>query len=289
MPQTAKIINLQARREPLIADVDKGYTRTAHDIQESLARLSASGREHQVLHAIMRLTYGWNKSSDRIANSQIEEETGIAGNHVSGILKRLSERKIIHLGKGHCHSIAINKTVSDWQTEKPKSSKKSQNRECSKNPNSGLKNPETGYKKSPNRDTPKTIDILPKTLLPKTCTEIAISDAKPRAQKPQAFKDFYSAYPAHRKGGSDQTPWKKWKSEKLTTEDAENALSWLTKAAESDPSWATDANGQYVLGITKFIADRMWLTPIPVPRGVRALVTMSGNDTSWINDMEDML
>ncbi|WP_157369221.1 helix-turn-helix domain-containing protein [Algicola sagamiensis] len=89
---------------------------------------------------------------------------------------------------------------------------------------------------------------------------------KKRQTKPDAFKAMFAAYPKHRKGGTDATAWKVWKSENLTEQDAQSALDWLSLAAQTDPDWGTDAGGCFVYGITKFIRERMWLTPTPQPR-----------------------
>ena len=85
--------------------------------------------------------------------------------------------------------------------------------------------------------------------------------------KPDSFKSLFAIYPTHRKGGTDATAWKKWKSEKLTGSDAELAFSWLTQAAcEDSQNWSTEANG-YAFGITNFIKERIWLKPIPKNNG----------------------
>lgn len=77
------------------------------------------------------------------------------------------------------------------------------------------------------------------------------------------FNAFFKAYPAHRKGGSDAAAWKAWKAEKLTDDDCLLAVSWLKNAAAVEPSWGFSANGQFVIGITRFIRERHWLTPLP--------------------------
>ncbi|HGK4616795.1 TPA: replication protein, partial [Yersinia enterocolitica] len=67
-----------------VADLDDGYTRLATMILEELAGADFTKRQFKVLLAVIRLTYGWNKPRDRIANSQI---SGIAKLPV----KRVSE------------------------------------------------------------------------------------------------------------------------------------------------------------------------------------------------------
>ncbi|EHQ15386.1 LOW QUALITY PROTEIN: hypothetical protein Sbal183_2493 [Shewanella baltica OS183] len=93
----------------------------------------------------------------------------------------------------------------------------------------------------------------------------SFKDSCPATSAKSVFNAFFKAYPAHRKGGSDSAAWKAWKAEKLTDADCVLAVSWLKEAAALDASWGFSANGQFVLGITKFIRERHWLTPLPRP------------------------
>ncbi len=108
-----------------------------------------------------------------------------------------------------------------------------------------------------------------------------------RISKPQSFKDFFTAYPIHRKGGSDSSAWKAWKSEKLTADDALLAIDWLIKSASQNPDWLPAANGQFVYGITKFIRERIWLTPAqPGKRNTQLANDINWDDKSWADDLQ---
>jgi len=74
---------------------ENGYIEIATEIIESLARTYLSSYETQVILAIFRKTYGWQKKEDWITNTQISEITGIASSHVSRTMKKLIKRKII--------------------------------------------------------------------------------------------------------------------------------------------------------------------------------------------------
>ena len=93
----------------------------------------------------------------------------------------------------------------------------------------------------------------------------SLKDSCPATSAKSVFNAFFKAYPAHRKGGADSAAWKAWKAEKLTDADCVLAVTWLKEAAALDASWGFSANGQFVLGITKFIRERHWLTPLPRP------------------------
>ena len=95
-----------------------------------------------------------------------------------------------------------------------------------------------------------------------------------RTTKPEAFKQFFDQYPGHRKGGSDSAAWKKWKSEKLTEQDAEMALSWVIRAS-AVPGWS---ESRFVMGIVNFIGQRMWLTDVEkIANEISPAVSTTGN------------
>lgn len=109
-------------------------------------------------------------------------------------------------------------------------------------------------------------------------------------KKPEFIREIFDHYPAHRRGGNDAQLFKVFKSEKLTATDAQNIIIWLNQAAQSDPQWATDAGGQFVNGLTKFIRERIWLTPLPTGKSTAANTPSSApdfqsNDTDWANDL----
>ena len=112
-----------------------------------------------------------------------------------------------------------------------------------------------------------------------------------RPKKTELIREIFNQYPAHRRGGTASQLRKVFKSEKLTENDANLILNWLAKAAQSDPQWGTDAKGQFVHGLTKFIRERIWLTPLPVAQAINSNRPMnnapdfhSGN-TDWANDL----
>ena len=119
-------------------------------------------------------------------------------------------------------------------------------------------------------------------------SSVEISQQKTRTKKPSFIRDIFNLYPAHRRGGTDQLLWKTWKQEKLTEHDALNILDWLNRAAQSDPQWGTNANGQFVNGIVKFIRERKWLTPIPVVQHSSSQ-SLDMDDMTWAEDLNEGL
>jgi len=127
MSNVAEIIKFPTNTEQTggrMADLSNGYTRVANEIQKLKPRLRLSGREWQCFEAVIWLTYGWNKKSDRVTNTVIAEMTGLDDTHVSNALKSLSERKIIHCHKqGVMKVVGVNTELSAWILDKPKTVK----------------------------------------------------------------------------------------------------------------------------------------------------------------------
>ncbi|EAN8319969.1 TPA: replication protein, partial [Salmonella enterica subsp. enterica serovar Typhimurium] len=128
MSNTAEIYKFPApvptQQECRMADLENGYLRLANQIQDALCIVELSGREFRVLNAIIRLTYGWSKKSDRIANSLIADKTTLKVKHVSEAVLSLAYRNIIILRRiGQTRYIGINTNLDKWVYSKPHCSK----------------------------------------------------------------------------------------------------------------------------------------------------------------------
>ncbi|HHI0811428.1 TPA: replication protein [Escherichia coli] len=123
MSNTAEIYKFptpQGKQESRMAELENGYLRIANQIQDALCIVELSGREFRVLNAIVRLTYGWSKKSDRIANSLIADKTTLKVKHVSEAVLSLAYRNIIILRRiGQTRYIGINTCLDKWAYTKP--------------------------------------------------------------------------------------------------------------------------------------------------------------------------
>jgi phage replication O-like protein O len=87
-----------ASLEPKLAaspQTENGFTKIANEILEALSRTNLSKYQVRLLWAIFRKTYGYQKKSDWISNSQFVEMTGIRKSHVSRAIKELCQRNIL--------------------------------------------------------------------------------------------------------------------------------------------------------------------------------------------------
>lgn len=97
--------------ERRVADLDDGFTRLANMLLEEYAGADLTKRQFKVLLAVLRLTYGWNKTMDRIANSQIAQIARLPE-------KRVSEARVQLVGMNLLtqvgRSIGPNKNTAEW-------------------------------------------------------------------------------------------------------------------------------------------------------------------------------
>lgn len=97
--------------ESQVADLDDGFTRLANMLLEEYAGADLTKRQFKVLLAILRLTYGWNKPMDRIANSQIAQIAKLPEKRVSETRVQLVEMNLlVQIGR----RIGPNKNPSEW-------------------------------------------------------------------------------------------------------------------------------------------------------------------------------
>lgn len=104
--------------------LENGYTKIANELLEALCAINLSGHEWNVVHAIIRKTYGYNKKEDWVTNTQIMKLTGQSKQKVSNAKRKLLDKKIV---TENGYKISLNKDYESWKelpktvTELPKS------------------------------------------------------------------------------------------------------------------------------------------------------------------------
>lgn len=112
-----------------------------------------------------------------------------------------------------------------------------------------------------------------------------IVHSRKKITKSETWKRFYAEYPENRRGGSDATAWKKAKQMRLTEQDFMDMLNDVANRKRNDGQWIQG----YVQGITKYIGEEIWKTPIrPLQNAQNGNLDLSAqgtheriNDTSW--------
>ncbi|HCU2531655.1 TPA: replication protein [Klebsiella oxytoca] len=119
MANTAEVINFPvpdvALKEPRVADIDDGYTRIANELLEHIASADLTARQLKLMLAYIRKTYGFNKKTDRIADEQIAQLTGLSRQNVNKAKRDLLSMNCLVVED---NKIGVNKAVSEWKFSK---------------------------------------------------------------------------------------------------------------------------------------------------------------------------
>lgn len=95
--------------------LEDGYIRIANELNDAIWRMPFSHRQHKVIFAIIRKTYGYGKKEDDMSASQIGEYCGLSRTHVTSTLNQLAEMNVIAKKPGVYGSVVgINKDYSKW-------------------------------------------------------------------------------------------------------------------------------------------------------------------------------
>jgi len=139
---------------------EDGHVEIANEIIEILAMTYLSSYESQVLWAIFRKTYGWQKKEDWITNTQLSKMTGIAESHVSRTMKKLIKRNIV-IRKGK--KISFQKDYDKWEKIPIQVTSKKLPKQDKKIPIQVTKDTHSGIKKIPKQvDTKETKETITK-------------------------------------------------------------------------------------------------------------------------------
>lgn len=183
MSLPSNVIEFSSKIKPdeiVIADLENGYCRLANELLDHMCQLDLSGSQFQVLSAVIRCTYGYNKKSDRTTNTYLVAITGLSEKAVRDALTVLTSRNIITCEKaGIMKVVSVNKVLSNWVVKSEKAANLRKGTEqmhrskctaeleqmhrskCTNNPEQML--PEVGA----NAPTPKTTNQIQDQDLPK--------------------------------------------------------------------------------------------------------------------------
>lgn len=140
----------EAQRGPQVED---GYTRIANELFEALIQAPLTDRERRVALAVIRLTYGWNKKADRLADSQIADVCHLPRQKVNGIKQDLLAKKVLRVEGPGYGLLSINKCFNEWELTARHTPKRGGDKKGDTVPHGGDKTC------TPRGCTPKTKDI----------------------------------------------------------------------------------------------------------------------------------
>jgi phage replication O-like protein O len=106
-------------------DKSRGFTRMDNQLMEALAAVHLSPAEFKTLHAITRMTVGYQLQERRITAEEVAKKTNILPAHVSRAISSLLARRVLYRVGGSRGDIGIC-NPSEWVYEEPKADKSTQ-------------------------------------------------------------------------------------------------------------------------------------------------------------------
>ena len=92
---------------------EDGFIRIANELFDALMRYSPGRTEHQVLFAIIRLTYGWNKKEGKISISRLQKLTGKSRRMIIYALKNLESKNMVTIKRSRSSSTQKGGSMND--------------------------------------------------------------------------------------------------------------------------------------------------------------------------------
>lgn len=103
--------------------LEDGYVRIANELLDAILAFDFSKRELNVVFAVIRKTYGYQKKTDAVSGWQLSQMTGMDRGHISRTVADLVERGVLiesgetRFSHGqHIPAIGINKRFTEWKT-----------------------------------------------------------------------------------------------------------------------------------------------------------------------------
>lgn len=100
--------------ERRVVDTDNGFTRIANELLEAVIRAGLTQNQMLITLAVIRKTYGYNKTSDWVGNAQLSDLTGLPETRCSTEKNKLVKMKVL---TANGRMTSINKEVSAWQVK----------------------------------------------------------------------------------------------------------------------------------------------------------------------------
>jgi len=95
--------------------IENGYTKIANELLDAFVRTNFSGEVRRIIDCVIRQTYGFNKTCDRISLSQFEIKTGMDRKSVCrAINKAVAKRTLLKTNNG----LKLNKNYHQWVVAK---------------------------------------------------------------------------------------------------------------------------------------------------------------------------
>ncbi|UTA78988.1 replication protein [Halomonas sp. XH26] len=248
--------------------VEDGYTRIANELFDEIIGAPVTDRERRVVLAVVRLTYGWNKKSDRIFAEDVAKLTKMHESRVSKVISELVRRNVIFRKGGSRSPITLNKDVPSWEP-----SNGSKRKAPTKRAESAQNEPVKPAQNEPTYKDRK--DTKPSSLRsegePSASSELELTPPDTPEPKPSAapypddFEAAWSAYPKRAGGNPKKSAFKAWSARRKQGVPAETMQAGVERYAQFIRAKG-DERTEFVMQGQRFFGpnaeyDNDWLPP----------------------------
>lgn len=102
--------------------LENGYVRIADELLEGICRYRSSGARKDLILAVIRATYGFQRKSREIGTAYLAKLTGRHPTKVAADVATLIERRVLvevkRYGFNRCRTLALNKNFEEWVSMK---------------------------------------------------------------------------------------------------------------------------------------------------------------------------
>jgi len=228
---------------------ENGFLKIANDLFEAIIRQKLASSELRIFLFVIRKTYGFKKTWDRISYSQLSEGTGITRNHINRVLKSLKQKKMIDsravltrlTGNPYSIEYRIQKDYELWET--------------------GAKMLSSTIPSATNAGaTAGGVKVPPKMVHTKDNTKDSINMSTPMVSSDvikdtlkEKFELFWNKYPKKRSKVDSKTAWEKLNPNVILFHTILNDLDERRVSNE----WSKE-NGQFIPLPAKYIRKQLW-------------------------------
>ncbi|QDH59467.1 replication protein [Pandoraea pnomenusa] len=246
MAQPAQVIPFPEVRVP---QLEHGYTRVANELLEAITMAPFGRNQYKVLMVLIRKTYGFNKTSDQLALSQIQVRAGISKTQTSVAVAELVKLNVLTAGEGrYAREFSINKAYGKWdasvRVDLSVLSSENRNSEVPESGTHGSENRNSGVPESgTTKDTSKRQDqkTTPKDILSRSLRE--------------RFEIFWAGYPKRKSKKTAEKAFAKLNPDEQLFTDLMAGLG----RAKTSVQWA---NPQYIPHAASWLNAGGWMDEI---------------------------
>lgn len=235
---------------------ENGYVKIANELMDAFCKYFPGGSMGQVLIAVLRKTYGWNKKCDQLSISEIVKTTGLCRRAVIYAVKNLEAKGMISVTRNkiddlnETNLIQFQKDHERWVVQR-----------IDETYQNVLENQKARYQSlvvqrmdGSAKNGKKVVQRMVKDEQFFAPTKDNIKTKKKHSLSEGGFDRFYSEYPRKVKKADALKAWNKIKP---SPELEEAIISSVIKNKSHNPQWLKN-DGQYIPYPSTWLNGKQW-------------------------------